>query len=133
MTSLEHLGARVAEGIAELRDEFGAVDATPTGDGGAQVTVVQVALPPSLTQSHAWMGFVIPYNYDEVQIYGHFLPADLVYVDGRTLAGPGLQVGQIWGEHPAIKISRNSPRWHAGVDSATSKLVQVVQWLGERK
>jgi hypothetical protein len=133
MTLLEQLKGGVAVGIAELRDEFGAADIVPTGDGGARVTVARVALPPPLTQSYAWIGFVIPYNYDEVQVYGHFVPADLVYVDGRTLIGPGLQAGQTWEERPAIKISRNSPRWHAGVDSAASKLIQVVQWLGERQ
>lgn len=133
MTSPEQLTGAVAAGIAELRDEFGTTDVIATGDGGARVTVARAPLPPSLTQSHAWIGFLIPYNYDEVQVYGHFVPADLLYVDGRALIGPGLQAGQIWEERPAIKISRNSPRWHAGLDSAVSKLIQVLQWLGERQ
>jgi hypothetical protein len=133
MTSPEELTAAVAAGIAELRDEFGLTDVFSTGDGGARVTVARAPLPPSVTQSHAWVGFVIPYNYDEVQVYGHFVPADLLYVDGRALTGQGLQAGQIWEERPAIKISRNSPRWHAGLDSAASKLIQVLQWMGERQ
>jgi hypothetical protein len=133
MTSPEELAGAVAAGIVELREEFGTTDVIATGDGGARVTVAQAPLPPSLTRSHAWVGFVIPYNYDEVQVYGHFVPVHLLYVDGRALTGPGLQADQIWEERPAIKISRNSPRWHAGLDSATSKLIQILQWLGERQ
>jgi hypothetical protein len=133
MTSPEELTAGVAAGIAELREEFGPTDVFATGDGGARVTVARAPLPPSLTQSYSWVGFVIPYNYDEVQVYGHFVPADLLYVDGRTLIGQGLQAGQIWEARPAIKISRNSPRWRAGLDSAASKLIQVLQWMGERQ
>ncbi len=100
MTSPEEFTAAVAAGIAELRDEFGLTDVFATGDGGARVTVARAPLPPSLTQSHAWVGFVIPYNYDEVQVYGHFVPADLLYVDGRALTGQGLQADQIWKSVP---------------------------------
>lgn len=132
MTLPENLSDGVARGIAELRAEFGTVLAVPTGDGGARVTVEEVPLPPSLVASKPWVGFVMPYNYDEVQIYGHFVPADLRYADGRAVAGPGLQAGPLWEERAAIKISRSSPRWRAGIDTATLKLIKVVEWLGDR-
>jgi hypothetical protein len=132
MTSLEQYHTGVAKGIAELASEFGALGATPTGDGGARVTLARVALPRSLSQSHSWIGFLLPYSYDEVQVYGHFVPAELAYADGRALQGSGLQAGHAWEGRPAIKISRNSPRWRAGVDSAVTKVIQVVAWLGVR-
>lgn len=130
MTSPEGLSEGVASGIAELRSEFGTVTVVATGDGGARVTVEKVPLPSSLAKVHCWAGFVMPYNYDDVQVYGHFVPADLRYADGRALAGQGLQAGQTWEDRPAIKISRNSPRWRCGVDSATLKLLKVIEWLG---
>jgi hypothetical protein len=130
MTSLEQYGTSVSKGIADLACEFGALEATPTGDGGARVTLARVALPSTLSQSHSWIGFLLPYSYDEVQVYGHFVPAELTYADGRTLQGPGLAIGQTWEGRPAIKISRNSPRWRAGIDSAVTKVIQVVAWLG---
>lgn len=133
MTSPESFSEGVAGGIAELRHEFGAVAVAPTGDGGAHVTVERVALPKTLAQAHCWVGFVLPYNYDDVQVYGHFVPADLRYADERPLTGLGLQTGQAWQGHPAIKISRNSPRWRSGVDSASLKLLKVIEWLGGRR
>lgn len=132
MTLPEKLSDGVARGIAELRAEFGTVLAVPTGDGGARVTVEEAPFPATLVASTPWVGFVMPYNYDEVQTYGHFVPADLKYADGRGVAGPGLQAGQLWEGRAAIKISRSSPRWHAGVDSATLKLIKVIEWLGGR-
>lgn len=132
MTSHEQFGDGVAKGIAELTAEFGMLGAAPTGDGGARVTLAQVPLPGSLSQSHSWIGFLLPYNYDDVQVYGHFVPAELAYADGRPLQGSGLQAGHAWEGRPAIKISRNSPRWRAGVDSAVTKVIQVVTWLGGR-
>jgi hypothetical protein len=130
MTSPDGLSDGVADGIAELRREFGRVTVVATGDGGARVTVETVPLPPSLAKSDCWAGFVLPYNYDDVQVYGHFVPADLRYGDGRALAGQGFQADQTWEDWPAIKISRNSPRWRSGVDSATLKLLKVIEWLG---
>jgi hypothetical protein len=132
MTSPEPFSDGVANGIVELRQEFGAVAAASTGDGGAHVTVEHVALPETLSKPNCWVGFALPYNYDDVQVYGHFVPADLCYADGRSLAGQGLQTGQVWQEQAAIKISRNSPRWRSGVDSATLKLLKVIEWLGGR-
>ncbi len=132
MTWRDGLSEGVANGIAELRSEFGSVTAVATGDGGARVTVETVPLPSSLVKAHCWAGFVMPYNYDDVQVYGHFVPADLRYTDGRALTGQGLQAGQPWEGRPAIKISRNSPRWRCGVDTATLKLLKVMEWLGGR-
>ena len=132
MTSHEQFGDGVVKALAELTAEFGTLEAAPTGDGGARVTLAQVALPGSLSQSHSWIGFLLPYNYDDVQVYGHFVPAELAYADGRPLQGSGMQAGQAWEGRPAIKISRNSPRWRAGVDSAVTKVIQVVTWLGGR-
>lgn len=122
----------VVKGIAELRGTFGTLNVRPTGDGGAYVTVAEVALPPNLSLPHSWIGFLIPYSYDDVQVYGHFFPAELRYADGRPLEGPGVQPGQTWEGKPAIKVSRNSPRWRSGVDSATMKVVTVLEWLGSR-
>lgn len=132
MTSPESFSEGVARGIAELRHEFGAVATVPTGDGGAQITVERVALPQGFAQAHSWVGFVLPYNYDDVQVYGHFVPAELRYADGQPLTGQGLQPGQEWRGRPAIKISRNSPRWRCGIDNATLKLLKVIEWLGAR-
>jgi hypothetical protein len=130
MTSPDGLSEGVTSGIAELRGAFGTVAVVATGDGGARVTVEMVPLPPSLAKVACWAGFVMPYNYDDVQVYGHFVPADLRYADGRALEGQGFEAGQVWEDRPAMKISRNSPRWRSGVDSATLKLLKVIEWLG---
>jgi hypothetical protein len=122
----------VAKGILELRETFGSLNVRPTGDGGAYVTVSRIRLPRNLSLRQSWAGFLLPYSYDDVQVYGHFFPAELRHADGRPLDGPGIQGGQVWEGQPAIKVSQNSPRWRSGVDSAALKLVRVLEWLGGR-
>jgi len=133
MTSPDGFSEGVSRGLAELRSKYGTVIAVATGDGGARVTVEAVPLPASIRQEQSWVGFVLPYNYDDVQVYGHFVPVDLTYADGTALAGSGLQAGQTWEGRPAIKISRSSLRWRSGVDSAALKLQKVIEWLGARR
>jgi hypothetical protein len=130
MTSPEALSPGVTVGITELQEHYRDVVVVPTGDGGARVTVADVEMPETLMPRRSWVGFVLPYNYDEVQVYGHFVPADLRRADGGPLEGPGLQSGQSWEGRPATKVSRQSARWRPGADSALLKMLKVVDWLG---
>jgi hypothetical protein len=124
----------VARAIAELKDHFGeeVVAAQPEGQGGARVTIARVPLPPGLNLEQAWAGFVIPYNYDDVQIYGHHFPRELRRSDGSELAGSGISYAGEWQGKASLVVSRDSKRWRKGVDTALLKLLKVLEFLEKR-
>lgn len=131
--SPESLTPTVQKAIAELADRFGEANVTleHDGQGGARVTMTCVPLPAGLDRSESWVGFVIPYDYDDVQVYGHHFPADLRCANGCALTGGGIGQGQ-WNGMGSLVVSRSSNRWRKGTDTALLKLLKVVEFLGER-
>lgn len=132
MTWPDGLNPEVRQGLDELAVLFGELAVAPDGQGGARVTVRDISLPEGLNRTESWCGFVIPFNYDDVQVYGHHFPADLRRADGQPLNGPGFNYSGNWEGTPALVISRSSPGWRKGIDTAALKLVKVIEFLKRR-
>jgi hypothetical protein len=132
MTWPEPLNPEVRQGLDELAVLFGELSVVPEGQGGARVTIKSLPLPGGLNRSESWCGFVIPYNYDDAQVYGHHFPADLRRADGQQLDGPGFNYSGNWDGAPALIVSRSSPGWRKGTDTAALKLVKVIEFLKRR-
>lgn len=121
----------VEEAVAEIRAaSFGKeVQAVPSEDGGAEVTVEGVDLGERYEPRETFVGFRIHGNYPFSQVYPHFVRPDLRKADGTPLPNPGMTSGQQWRGQPAIMVSRSSPRWNPNRDTAVGKLHKVLEWL----
>ena len=128
----EPLNEPVKRALDELHERFGGLEIEPDGPGGARVTVQRVPLPAGLSRSESWVGFVIPHNYDDVQVYGHHFPRDLRRADGAELAPPGISYGGEWSGKPSLVVSRGSNNWRKGIDTALIKLLKVLGFLKTR-
>jgi hypothetical protein len=126
------LNPAVRQGLDELQLVFGELKVVPDGQGGARVTVTCVPLPPGLSRGETWAGFLVPFNYDDVQVYGHHFPRDLRRADGAVFEGPGFSYGGTWEERPSLVVSRSSQNWRKGADTAALKLVKVIEFLRSR-
>jgi hypothetical protein len=132
MTWPDPLNPEVKQGLNELQLLFGELKVNPDGQGGARVTVVRVPLADGMSRSEAWCGFLIPFNYDDVQVYGHHFPRDLRRANGSEFSGAGFSYGGTWEEMPSLVVSRSSQHWRKGVDTAALKLVKVLEFLRGR-
>jgi hypothetical protein len=121
--------AAVEKAIAELRSCFHdcVVAAEADWSGGAYVEVRGISLGPPYVQADIWVGFQITFQYPYADVYPHFTRPDLSRADGRVL-GEGLGAAQFRNK-PAIQISRRSNRLNPATDTATLKLLKVLQWL----
>jgi hypothetical protein len=126
------LNPPVRQGLDELQLIFGELKVVPDGQGGARVTVTCAPLPPGLSRAESWVGFILAFNYDDVQVYGHHFPADLRRADGTPFAGPGFSYGGTWEGMPSLVVSRSSQHWRKGADTAALKLVKVIEFLKTR-
>src|SRR5438132_674792 len=102
------LKATVARAIDEIKRRFDGHSVTwvEDGDGGAKVTVHDLAVGKLYNQESTWLAAHIVYSYPDADVYPHFVRPDLSRVDGRPL-GEGTSV-QAWEGHPAIQLSRRS-------------------------
>ncbi len=123
------IGPSVEKAIAELRPSFEncAVEADADESGGAYVVVRDIALGPPYAQADTWIGFQITFQYPYADVYPHFTRPDLARVDGRTL-GEGFGTAQFRNQS-AIQISRRSNKLNPATNTATLKLLKVLQWL----
>lgn len=123
------IGSTVEKAIAELHASFSgdAVEAEADGSGGAYVVVRGIPLGPPYTHADTWIGFQVTFQYPYADVYPHFTRPDLARVDGRAL-GEGFGVAQFRNQ-PAIQISRRSNKLNPTTDTATLKLLKVLQWL----
>ncbi len=119
----------VEKAIGEIRSSFQdcPVEADPDGAGGAFVTVRQVPLSVPYAQPDTWIGFQITFQYPYADVYPHFVRSDLSRLDGRPL-GEGFGNAQFRNQ-PAIQLSRRSNKLNPATDTATLKLLKVLQWL----
>jgi hypothetical protein len=123
------MSPQVQKAIGELRATFHdceiEVEADPAG--GACVEVRGIPLGAPYSQADTWIGFHITFQYPYADVYPLFARPDLSRLDGRAL-GEGL--GQAhFRNRPAIQISRRSNKLNPATDTATLKLLKVLQWL----
>lgn len=86
-----------------------------------------IPLGPPYAQADTWIGFQITFQYPYADVYPHFTRPDLTRLDGRAL-GEGFGTAQFRNQ-PAIQISRRSNKLNPATDTATLKLLKVLQWL----
>jgi hypothetical protein len=121
--------ASVEKAITELRSSFHdcVVEVEADGSGGAYSIVRGIPLGPPYIQFDTWIGFQITFQYPYADVYPHFTQPDLARLDNRVL-GEGLGTAQFRNQ-PALQISRRSNRLDPTTDTATLKLLKVLQWL----
>ena len=122
----------VEKAIGEIQSSFPEcrVEAEPDGSGGAFVTVHGVSIGSPYSQSETWIAFQITFQYPYADVYPHFVRPDLTRLDATPL-GEGMGVAQ-FRNLPAVQISRRSNRLNPATDTASLKLLKVLQWLRNR-
>lgn len=126
---MNQIQPQIEKAIAEIKASFPDchVEAEPDGAGGAYVTAHDIPLGPPYMQAKIWVGFQITFQYPYADVYPHFTCAELARVDGRTL---GIGIGNAnWRGRPAMQLSRRSNKLNPAIDTASLKLLKVIQWL----
>jgi Prokaryotic E2 family E len=122
----------VVQAIQEIRAAFNGyvVDDDPDDQGGAHVIIHDVPIGPVFKPAQTWIGFTIPFQYPDTDIYPHFIGGDV----RRTDDGPYGQAisATTWRGRSALQLSRKSNQWNAATDTALLKLMQVLEWLKNR-
>jgi len=123
------MAPNVEEAIAEIRETFPGlrVEVEPEAQGGAYVVVHDLEFDRLYTPERTWIGFSIPFQYPDVDVYPHFADAALARVDGTALASAFQKT--MWRGQPVTQISRRSNRWNAATDTAALKLRKVLAWM----
>lgn len=123
------MAPEVEEAIAEIREAFPGlrVEVQPESQGGAYVVVHDLVFDSRYAPSRSWIGFLIPFQYPDLDVYPHFTDAALARVDGAALESAFQKT--TWRDQPVTQISRRSHRWDAATDTAALKLGKVVSWL----
>ncbi len=120
----------VEEAIAEIRCAFvdHQLEVEPEPQGGAYVIVHDLSLGTQYRPLATWCGFLINFQYPYSDVYPHFIDGAVQRADGIQL-GVAFQGPQIWQHRSAFQVSRRSNRWNPSIDSASTKLVKVIEWL----
>lgn len=120
----------VSSAVEELRRQF--ADATVTADedgqGGAHVFIEPIDLGPRFAPNATWFGFQIPAQYPYADVYPVFMGADVRRCDGVAFVVP-VTNGHAFQGRPAIQISRRSAAAQAGAQTATAKILKVLDFL----
>ena len=119
----------VAEAVEEIRQTFSGhpVEVEDEAQGGAFVIVRGLDVGERFKPATTWLGFLIPFQYPEADVYPHFTEASFARADGAAL-GTGLTAGS-WRGNPAVQVSRRSNRWNPAADTAAGKLLKVIHWM----
>ena len=123
----------VTQAIQEIRAAFDGyvVDVVAEAQGGAHVIVHDVPIGPAFVPSQTWIGFTIPFQYPDADVYPHFIGGEVQRADGGPL-GEALSGPTTWQDRSAIQVSRRSNRWNPATDTAALKLMKVLEWLRSR-
>lgn len=118
--------------IEEIRSAFPDNDPEfeEEGQGGAYVIVHNLPLGERYSLATTWLGFLIPFQYPNADVYPHYMDGNLKRRDGNSLGESFSNV--TWRGRSAIQISRRSNRWNPAQDNAALKLVKVLQWIQTR-
>ena len=122
--------AEVSAAIEDLKRQFPAssVTAREDGQGGAYVLIDGLSLGPRYRPEHTWMGFQIPAQYPYADIYPVFIGAESNRRDGGQFSAPVTPGHQFEGR-AAIQVSRRSAAAAHGTQSATAKVLKILDFL----
>ena len=120
----------VAAAVEELRRQFPGATVTTTedGQGGAHVFVEPLELGARYAPTTTWFGFQIPAQYPYADVYPVFMGADIRRTDGVAFAAP-VTNGHTYQGRAAIQISRRSAAAQMGSQTATAKILKVLDFL----
>jgi hypothetical protein len=123
----------VERAIAEIQQAFpgNLVEIQPDPNGGAYITVQDLAIGDQYTPSKSWVGFQITFQYPHADVYPHYINGTVRRVDGQAY-GAGMQLSQSWQGRDAVMVSRRSNRWNAAVDTAAMKLAKILTWISSQ-
>ena len=120
----------VCTAIDELRRQFpeATVSATEDGQGGAHVFLEPIELGVRYAPQATWFGFQVPAQYPYADVYPVFMGGDVRRNDGVPFSAP-VTNGHSFQGRSAIQISRRSPAAQMGAQTATSKILKVLDFL----
>ena len=123
----------VVTAIEELRQAFpkATVTVSEDSDGGAHITMDPVDPGPAFAQRETWLKFHITFQYPYSDVYPHFVRPDLARADDAGL-GEGFSATNASDGTPALQVSRRSNRLNPATDTASLKLIKVLQWMESR-
>jgi len=123
----------VEQAIAEIKMSFEGqlVEIEPETQGGAYVIVHELPIGIQYFPATSWIGFLIGFQYPRADIYPHFMDVGVRRLDGKAL-GESFSGPTEWQKRTAIQVSRKSRQWDASVDTAATKLAQVLEWILSR-
>jgi hypothetical protein len=98
------------------------------GQGGAHVFVDPVELGGRYAPATTWFGFQIPAQYPYADIYPVFMGSHVSRTDGVPFVAP-VTNGHTYQGRAAIQISRRSAAAQMGSQTATAKIVKVLDFL----
>ena len=122
--------AEVSTAIEELKRQFTASSVTASEDsqGGAYVLIDALSLGPRFRPERTWMGFQIPAQYPYADIYPVFIGAVTTRTDGAQFSAPVTPGHQFQGR-AALQVSRRSAAASQGTQTATSKVLKILDFL----
>jgi hypothetical protein len=123
----------VEQAIAEIKVYFEGhrVEVEPEAQGGAYVTVHDLWIGTQYSPPTSWIGFLIGFQYPRADIYPHFTDCNVRRSDGSPL-GESFSESTAWRNRATIQVSRRSRRSDQSVDTAATKLAQVLEWIRTR-
>jgi hypothetical protein len=127
------IAASVQKATEEIRASFPdrQIDVEPDGSGGAFVVVHKIPLGAPYAQADTWIGFQITFQYPYADVYPHFTRPDLSRADNKAL-GDGFGLNARFRGKAAVQISRRSNKLNPAIDTASLKLLKVLQWMKAR-
>ena len=124
----------VSGAIDELKRQFSAAQFTvrEDGQGGAYVVMEPVCLGCHYQPESSWVGFHIPAQYPYADIYPVFIRGDARRADGVAFTAP-VTTGHQFEGRSAIQVSRRSAAAQSGSQTATAKILKILDFLNKVK
>lgn len=116
----------VRAAIEELEQSF-RISVEPTGDGGAVITVHELAIGQRWQPNSIDLLFEVLYNYPHAPIYPYYTTSDLTR--GDSAAWPSALQRVAWRGAQRTQISLRANRWNPSVDTAVGAVLQVQKWF----
>lgn len=120
----------VEKAIEQLRQAFPDAQLTiePDANGGAYAFVDPVDIGGKYQPRKTWIGAHLPPQLPYADVYPLFMAGEVARVDGRPFTAPITPVA--FQGRQALQISRRSNRHDPQLQTAATKFLKVVHWLG---
>jgi hypothetical protein len=122
--------ASVEAAIEELRRQFDGhvINVEEDGTGGAYFTINDVDIGAGFTPSRSWLGGHITNGFPYADIYPMYIDGALVRAGQQAFTVPVVPI-PAWRGRPAIQVSRVNRNAAAQPQSASLKVLRVLDYL----